>query len=109
MSDHVLYKIDYYNSQKAEDYRNWTTLKRFGQFFDMDTALRGWAKLNHPQLLKEMPVVPQRKSKVIFDHSSIKFVEERRALLEHYMNKLLLLPELANSDIFMNFAGIKED
>jgi len=109
MSDHMLYKIDYYNSRKAEDFRNWTTLKRFGQFFDMDNALREWAKINQPELLIKMPSPPQRRSKVIVDHLSKKFVEERRALLENYMNKLLQLPQIANSDIFMDFAGIRTE
>jgi len=109
MSDHMLYKIDYCNSRKTEDFRNWTTLKRFGQFFDMDTALREWVKANHLELLKEMPNPPQRRPKVIVDHLSKKFVEERRALLESYMNKLLLIPKIANSEVFMDFAGLKGD
>lgn len=44
MSDHILYQIEVSNDRLAEEYRKWTVLKRFGQFYIMDQELR--AQLN---------------------------------------------------------------
>jgi len=105
MSDHVLYQIDVLNSRKRSTYSKWTVLKRFGQFFDMDFALRESFAAN-PVVLEMMPPAPARRAKLLFDHMDDTFVEQRRVLLENYLNRLLHCPAVVRSEIFLSFLGV---
>jgi len=105
MSDHVLYQIDVLNSRKRSTYSKWTVLKRFGQFFDMDFALRESFAAN-PVVLEMMPPPPARRAKLLFDHMDDTFVEQRRVLLENYLNRLLHCPPVVRSEIFLSFLGV---
>lgn len=106
MSDHVLYQIDVLNSRKRSTYSKWTVLKRFGQFFDMDFALRE-SFATKPGVLESMPPAPSRRAKLLFDHMDDTFVEQRRVLLENYLNRLLHCPEVVRSEIFLSFLGVQ--
>lgn len=105
MSDHVLYQIDVLNSRKRSTYSKWTVLKRFGQFFDMDFALRESFAAS-PVVLEMLPPAPSRRAKLLFDHMDDTFVEQRRVLLENYLNRLLHCPPVVRSEIFLNFLGV---
>jgi len=105
MSDHVLYQIDVLNSRKRSTYSKWTVLKRFGQFFDMDFALRESFAAN-PVVLEMMPPAPTRRVKLLFDHMDDTFVEQRRVVLENYLNRLLQCPPVVRSEIFLSFLGV---
>jgi hypothetical protein len=50
-------------------------LKRFGQFYDMDLALRELLFDNQEALLT-LPAPPQRKAKLFNDHMDESFVEQ---------------------------------
>jgi len=105
MSDHVLYQIDVLNSRKRSTYSEWTVLKRFGQFFDMDFALRESFASNFA-VMESLPPPPSRRAKLLFDHMDDAFVEQRRVLLENYLNRLLHIPAVARSESFLNFLGV---
>eukprot|EP01083_Nonionella_stella_P285245 970953_1 len=55
MTDHVLYQICVSNSHKRGSFREWTVLKRFTQFYEMDLKLRQSIETDNPQLLPKLP------------------------------------------------------
>lgn len=106
MSDHVLYQIDVSNERKRKTFSKWTVLKRFGQFYEMDKALRaGFA--DDPAFLETMPPPPERKSKLMRDHTDTRFIEERRALMENYLRKLVRIERVVKDDGFLQFLGVR--
>jgi len=106
MSDHVLFQIDVVNCRKRKTYSKWTVLKRFGQFFDMDTALRSSLQENDPYALDLLPPAPQRRPKLLFDHMDEGFVEQRRVLLENYLKRMLRVLPVARNEEFLSFLGV---
>ena len=67
MSDHILYQCDVINEHKRRTFQKWTILKRYGQFYDMDCAVREALQFK-PAALAEMPPFPPRKAKLLLDH-----------------------------------------
>lgn len=108
MSDHVLYQIDCSNVRKRKSFSNWTVLKRFGQFFVMDSKLRE-DLINNADVLAALPNPPPRKAKLWYDHMDSEFIEERRVLLENYLQKLLAIYEVATNENFLQFLGVRTD
>jgi len=106
MSDHVLFQVDVVNARKRKTFSKWTVLKRFGQFFDLDAALRA-DFAEEDELLALLPASPQRQSKLLFDHMSPHFIEHRRVLLENYLLKLLAIPAVAKNASFLMFLGVQ--
>jgi len=105
MSDHVLYQIDVTNSRKDAPFDKWTVLKRFGQFYDMDVAVRA-TFLDKPDILQKLPEPPERKAKFLNDHSDDTFVEHRRVLLQNYLNNMLSVIEVVRHKDFLIFLGV---
>ncbi|ETO04747.1 hypothetical protein RFI_32649 [Reticulomyxa filosa] len=115
LSDHVLYKIQVSNENNRSSYGSWTVLKRFIQFCDMHNELRR-KLLGDCQTLQEreamihqlnqLPSLPPKRIKVIYNHSDDSFIEERRVLLENYLKKMLRFPGVANNKIFLEFLGV---
>jgi len=105
MSDHILYQIDVSNSRQRKSFSKWTVLKRFGQFFDMDTELR-LAFADDPAFLASLPAPPERRPKLFNDHMDPSFVEARRALLEAYLQKLISIPRAVRNPIVLKFLGV---
>jgi len=105
MSDHVLYQIDVTNSRKSAPFDKWTVLKRFGQFFDMDCAVRA-AFVDKPEFLEKLPEPPERKTKLFNDHMDNTFVEQRRVLLSNYLNNMLNNIEIVRNRDFLIFLGV---
>ena len=103
MHDHVLFQCDVLNIRKRKTFQNWTVLKRFGQFHDMDTLLRedfkGHAIVNY------LPTLPSRKLKLLENHLDPAFVEIRRALLEHYIKYLIRMTEAIRNKHVLEFLG----
>ena len=67
MSDHILFQVDVANAHKRRTFQKWTILKRYGQFFDMDQAVR--TEIAHKyDAIAEMPPFPPRKTKLLVDH-----------------------------------------
>lgn len=67
MSDHILFQVDVVNVHKRRTFQKWTILKRYGQFYDMDVAVRAELATN-AEALAEMPPYPPRKTKLLVDH-----------------------------------------
>lgn len=105
MSDHILYQIDVVNSRKRKTFSKWTVLKRFGQFYDMDAAVRGTLE-DQPEVLETLPPPPQRKAKLIVDHMDETFVEQRRVLLENYLKQMLGCDAVIRNSEFLTFLGV---
>jgi hypothetical protein len=72
-----LYQIDVVNVRKRKSFSKWTVLKRFGQLYDMDVAVRA-EFAEQPTFLASLPPPPERKLKVLSDHMDDGFVEQRR-------------------------------
>jgi len=105
MSDHILYQIDIVNSRKEKEYAKWTVLKRFGQFYEMDSAVRG-DFADKLDILNGLPAAPQRKAKLLNDHMDENFVEQRRVLLENYLLRMLENPHVIRNKSFLSFLGV---
>lgn len=105
MSDHVLYQIDVTNARKDAPFDKWTVLKRFGQFYDMDCAVRA-AFIDRPEFLEKLPEPPERKAKLFNDHMDDTFVEHRRVLLANYLNNMLNSIEVVRNKDFLVFLGV---
>jgi len=106
MSDHVLYQIDVVNSRKEKEYSKWTVLKRFGQFYEMDSLVR--SSFEKSDILHTLPATPERKLKLFNDHSNVNFVEQRRVLLENYLQKMVEIEDVVRDKHFLAFLGINE-
>lgn len=104
MTDHILYQIDVTNNRKRESYSKWTVLKRFGQFYDMDSQLRIDLE-GQPEVVASLPPPPERKVKLLNDHMDEAFVEQRRVLLENYLQKLLEVVPVLRNVTFLKFLG----
>jgi hypothetical protein len=105
MSDHVLYQIDVVNNKKRKTFSKWTVLKRFGQFYEMDSAVRG-DFADKPDILSTFPAPPQRKAKLFNDHLDESFVEQRRILLENYLVRMLEHQHVVRNKHFLVFLGV---
>jgi len=105
MSDHVLYQIDVSNSKRRKSFSKWTVLKRFTQFFDMDSLVRA-AFAEQPEILEKLPPPPERKTKLFNDHMDEVFIEQRRVLLENYLNRMLECEDVARNKDFLLFLGV---
>jgi len=105
MSDHVLYQIDVVNARKRKTFSKWTVLKRFGQFYDMDTLVRA-SFAENLQVLAAMPPQPQRRAKLFNDHMDSAFVESRRVLLENYLQKMMCVIDVVRNKDFLQFIGV---
>jgi len=99
MSDHILYTLEVSNRNTGA---NWIVLKRFTQFHMMDECVR--ADLSNQNVV--LPERPHRKSKAWIDHMSPWFIERRRVLLQNYLRKLLLVPEVSHNEHFLVFLGV---
>jgi len=105
MSDHILYQIDVTNSRKRKTFSKWTVLKRFGQFYEMDSQVRlDFAE--QPSVLNSMPGPPERKAKLFSDHMDEGFVEQRRVLLENFLQRMLDNPHVVKNKHFLAFLGV---
>jgi len=105
MSDHVLYQIDVTNARKSAPFDKWTVLKRFGQFYDMDCAVRA-CFTEKPEILAKFPEPPERKAKLFNDHMDDTFVEHRRVLLANYLHNMLNVIEIVRNKEFLVFLGV---
>ena len=83
-----------------------TVLKRFAQFHEVDDLLRSeFASDEHT--LSQLPASPSRQSKLLYDHADPHFIEQRRCLLENYLNKLLKIDNVTKSHNFLTFLGVQ--
>jgi len=105
MSDHVLYQIDIINSRKRKSFAKWTVLKRFQQFYEMDQLVRT-DFIENLDLLEQLPPSPRREAKLLADHMDENFIEQRRVLLENYLQKMLRILPVVHNQHFLAFLGV---
>jgi hypothetical protein len=104
MSDHVLYQVDVVNSRKRRSFQRWTVLKRFAQFVELDEQLRE-AFAHRPDVIDALPLAPEKYSKLLYNHMDDHFVEQRRVVLENYLQKLMLVTPVLYNQQFLTFLG----
>jgi hypothetical protein len=108
MTDHVLYQIDCINNKKRRTFSKWSLLKRFEQFYELDSQLRRYYSIT-PEILNSLPLVPSKKAKILHDHSDPQFIEQRRILLEAYLIKMLKHQQARKSKDLLQFLGVDTD
>lgn len=82
-------------------YREWTVLKRFKFFKDLQSRLR--REFGREEVDALLSRVPSRKFKLFVDHLGPDFVQERRLKLEGFCQSLLRNPSIVNSDTVLDF------
>jgi len=105
MTDHVLYQIDCVNARKRRSFSKWTVLKRFGQFYEMDCAVRA-SFAEKLDVLAKLPPPPLRRAKLFTDHGDPAFVEQRRVVLEHYLQHMIVVLDVVRHRDFLAFLGV---
>jgi len=75
--------------------------KRFREFVILDAALRGYFKEH--TLLENLPLMPPRHFRIWTNHFNSKFIEQRRQLLEIYLNKLAKIAKVTSHPAFLQF------
>jgi hypothetical protein len=108
VNDHVLYQIDCTNSNLQHDDQRfqWTVLKRFHQFFDLDNMLRSF--FSHRPDVTQQFFPLERSNKFLYDHLDPHFIEQRRLVVECYIQRLLLLEPVLYCEIFLSFIGVAD-
>eukprot|EP01006_Ploeotia_vitrea_P008533 TRINITY_DN20465_c0_g1_i1.p1 TRINITY_DN20465_c0_g1~~TRINITY_DN20465_c0_g1_i1.p1 ORF type:complete len:190 (+),score=98.31 TRINITY_DN20465_c0_g1_i1:577-1146(+) len=92
----VVYKL-----KIALDDHTVTLNRRFRDFDQLNTLVRSAFANNH--LLENLPAFPPKYWKMFTDHYSHDFMEQRRADLEVYMNKLVKIPKVCDLPDFQQF------
>jgi len=107
--DHILYQLHWNTGDGEEDnnaidqFNRWVVLKRYKDIYQMDKELR----LELPSsVVKQLPLMPERHSKVIYDHLDPDFIEQRRVLLQNYMKNLLKIPDVQHCKAFLQFLNV---
>jgi len=105
MRDHCLYQIHCTNGSAGDrsEWNEWVVLKRYRDFHEMDNSLREELP---PAVLKDLPQLPERQSKIFMDHLDPDFIDQRRVLLQNYMQKLLRVPDLQHCNSFLKFLNV---
>lgn len=108
MKTHTLYQIHCFNGHPKyrTDANEWVSLKRFKDFDKLDRTLRMIFESN-PKVHNRMPILPLKLPKTMVDHKEPSFVEERRVLLEHYLRKVILIPEVMEKGVILRFLNIR--
>jgi hypothetical protein len=105
MRDHCLYQIHCNKGDATEldDWREWVVLKRYRDFYDMDTKLHTELPL---EIAKDLPLLPERQSKLVVDHLDPDFIDQRRILLQNYLQKMLRVPDIQHCPAFLRFVNV---
>jgi len=117
-NDHVVYVVNLENTNKAV-FSSWTILKRFEDFWRINQKIRAilheyiWRQregrmekhVDWTRVLREMPSLPPRESKILVDHLQQRFVERRRLLLELYLRRIVAHPHIVTLDCVLDFLG----
>jgi len=114
-SGKLLYIVQVWNSQKRSSFSEWTILKSFQDFFEFDVELRKELSSKVPlgtksatmQALEQIQPLQEKKnlkSLVNLKHSD--FLETRKVLLQHYLDRVIQIPELHQLAVFHKFFNI---
>jgi hypothetical protein len=93
--------IAYYTvNVRTADGDKWSSVKRFSSFERLHAIL---VDLFGHRGFPPGADLPPKKFKFFTSHVSEHFIEERRCLLDSYLSKMLKVPEVAKSDVFLEF------
>ncbi len=104
-SEHVVYQVNVTNVKRRQSFQQWTVLKRFSDVCALDAALRT-ALAAQPQVLLELPALPPKYSKYLFDHLDPDFIEHRRILLESYLKRIIAIRAVHKNPTWLEFFGV---
>jgi len=91
-------------SNRAEDSFKNRVCRRFQDFIELNQQIR--AAFKGHVLFERIPKFPQKHLKLIVDHTTVGFVQTRRAELERYLRQLVQLPYVSEMIPFLTFLGI---
>jgi len=95
---HVASDVVYYEVVVSNHKLCWNCWIRFNSFTILHLLLKDLLKnLTSEETRVHLPPFPEKQSKILTDHFSEEFIENRRALLENYLRKI-------NSDITLRYA-----
>jgi PX domain len=60
-------------------------------------------------LYSNLPALPHKSSKLLTDHFTAEFIEQRRLELEVYLQKLAVVPHVAENPDFLDFLDLRLD
>jgi len=89
----------HYVVQVQGAFNAWCVLKRYSMFEEANKNFVEAFKGAFP----EDAVLPPKKIKLFQSHNSPEFVEERRVLLQHYLQKLVAVKAIAKHKLFTTF------
>jgi len=78
--------------------------KRYSEIAELDSQVRSAYADGH--LLSSMPQLPPRQLKLLQDHLSPEFIEQRRHDLEVYLQRLVSLPKVTRNPDLLRFIGV---
>lgn len=96
----VVYRVNVCNVAKPDEFRQWTMLKSFSQFFRLSVALRDAFPDVHVARLSKSPMA-------IVDHLSPSFIQHRMRTLQAFLRELLMDARLATCDQTLTFLGVR--
>eukprot|EP01083_Nonionella_stella_P039589 107655_1 len=109
---HSIYHIRIENSNSddgSHDALQWMVMKRFNDFRAFDEELRSFLNDNHPSTLALLPPLPPKHSKLFTNHLDWGFVEERRLLLQKYIQTICNYPLFRRHELTLNFLQIDHE
>jgi len=97
--DVVVYEVDVSNKKLR-----WNLWLRFEFFYVLHQMMQELvAELSTPELTISLPPFPDKRLKLFTDHFNEHFIENRRMLLDNYLQKILANRYLRHSEIFISF------
>jgi len=94
------------NIKKRHSFSRWAVLKRYVEFHALDADLRRTLAISHPDVLAILPDLPGREMKLLTDHLYPRFIEQRRILLQAYMQRLITIREVVERPDVLDFLGV---
>jgi len=106
MRSHTLFQIHCFNGHPLHrtDSNQWVSLKRYSDFVELDDSL---SKLFIRNGMLELPKLPRKHPKALIDHAKAEFVEHRCLLLENYLQKLVEIDKVLESEQLLRFLNVE--
>jgi len=101
---HVTGNVVFYEVVVSNRKLRWNVWIRFDSFTILHLLMKDLAKgLEDERVKFTLPPMPEKHIKLLIDHSSREFVENRRALLENYLQKINQNKTLRHAEDFIHF------
>ncbi|KAG5190461.1 hypothetical protein JKP88DRAFT_352719 [Tribonema minus] len=90
--------------------REFAALRRFAEFDELDalvrSAFKGKLDVSH-HLYANVPPLPRKRNKLLTDHYTLEFIEQRRCDLDAYLKCLVAIPHTSKNPDIIDFLGIR--